>query len=210
MKIRHWKVIAVGLMCYDALAIAFSYFFGLWLRFDFKFTTIDTEYLQAYIKFLPAYIIASILFFWFMRMYRGIWRFAGFNELLRYASSSVIASVAHGILITLFCRRMPFSYYIVGGVIQLILVVGIRFSYRFYTQVIVKRTPAQEESPAKRVMLIGGGAAGRIVVRELQQSDKTNRIPVCIIDDNPNKWDRYVEGVPVVGGRDGIPDFVQK
>ncbi|MCD7791674.1 MAG: hypothetical protein LUH55_14475, partial [Bacteroides thetaiotaomicron] len=67
MKIQHWKVIA----------IAFSYFFGLWLRFDFQFTNIPTEYLYSYVRFIPFYIIASILFFWFMRMYRGIWRFAG-------------------------------------------------------------------------------------------------------------------------------------
>lgn len=210
MKIRHWKVIAAGLMIYDAVAIAFSYFFGLWLRFDFRFTTIDTEYLQAYIRFLPAYIVASIIFFWFMRMYRGIWRFAGFNELLRYAASSVIASVAHAAFITVICHRMPFSYYIVGGVIQLILVVGIRFSYRFYTQVIVRKTLTQEENPAKRVMIIGAGAAGRTIVRELQQSDKTNLSPRCIIDDNPNKWNRYVEGVPVAGGRDDIPAFVER
>ncbi|MCD8003001.1 MAG: polysaccharide biosynthesis protein [Clostridia bacterium] len=210
MKIRHWKVIAAGLIIYDAAAIAFSYFFGLWLRFDFKFTAIDTEYLEAYIRFLPEYIAASVIFFWFMRMYRGIWRFVGFNELLRYAASSVIASVAHALMITLICGRMPFSYYIVGGVVQLILVVGIRFSYRFYTQVIVRKAPAREENPAKRVMIIGAGAAGRTVVRELQQSDKTNLTPCCIIDDNPNKWSRYVEGVPVVGGKDDIPVFTER
>ncbi|MCD7832259.1 MAG: polysaccharide biosynthesis protein [Firmicutes bacterium] len=210
MKIRHWKVIAAGLIIYDAAAIAFSYFFGLWLRFDFKFTAIDTEYLEAYIRFLPAYIAASVIFFWFMRMYRGIWRFVGFNELIRYASSSVVASAAHTVLITLIFRRMPFSYYIVGAVTQLILVVGIRFSYRFYTQVIVRKAPAREENPAKRVMIIGAGAAGRTVVRELQQSDKTNLTPCCIIDDNPNKWSRYVEGVPVVGGRDDIPVFAER
>ena len=107
MKIRHWKVIAVGLMVYDVFAIAFSYFFGLWLRFDFQFTSIPTEYLYSYVRFLPFYIIASLLFFWFMRMYRGMWRFAGFNELLRYSLSSLIASAAHTVVITLACGRMP-------------------------------------------------------------------------------------------------------
>ncbi len=210
MKIRHWKVIAAGLMVYDAIAIAFSYFFGLWLRFDFHYTMIDSEYLYAYARFIPVYIIAAILYFWWMRMYRGIWRFAGFNELIRYAAASVMASAAHSIFITVCCRRMPFSYYIVGAVMQLILVVGMRFSYRFYTQVIVKMAPEAADSPAKRVMIIGAGAAGRIVVRELQQSDKTNTIPVCIIDDNPNKWNRYVEGVPVVGGREMISAYAQR
>ncbi len=210
MRIQHWKVIAVGLMIYDAVAIAFSYFFGLWLRFDFKFTTIDTAYLQAYMRFVPVYIVAAVIFFWFMRMYRGMWRFVGFNELLRYAASSVIASVVHSVLITLICCKMPFSYHITGGVIQLILVVGIRFSYRFYTQVFIRKTPDAEKNPPKKVMIIGGGAAGRTIVRELQQSDKTNLIPCCIIDDNSNKWNRYVEGVPVVGGRNDIVSFAEK
>ncbi len=145
-----------------------------------------------------------------MRMYRGVWRYAGFNELVRYGCASLVASVAHAILITLICRRMPFSYYIVGGVIQLILVVGIRFSYRFYTQVIVQKVPDTEGSPAKKVMIIGAGAAGRTVVRELQHSEKTNLTPCCFIDDNPNKWSRYVEDVPVVGGREDIPDYVER
>jgi len=210
MKIQHWKVIAIGLMVYDVIAIAFSYFFGLWLRFDFQFTNIPTEYLHSYVRFIPFYIIASILFFWFMRMYRGIWRFAGFNELLRYSLASLIASVAHAAVITLACRRMPFSYYIVGAVIQLILVVGIRFSYRFYTQVIVRKDNTVKDNSAQRVMIIGAGAAGRTVVRELQQSDKTSMVPCCFIDDNANKWDRFIEGVPVVGGREDIPKFVKK
>ncbi len=59
-------------------------------------------------------------------------------------------------------------------------------------------------------MIIGAGAAGRTVVRELQQSDKTNMVPCCFIDDNPNKWNRFVEGIPVVGSREDIPRFVEK
>lgn len=210
MKLQHWKIIAIGLMAYDAIAIAFSYFFGLWLRFDFQYTTIPDAYLSAYLIFIPFYIAASILFFWYTQMYRGIWRFAGFNELLRYALSSLLASAVHAAAITLICGRMPFSYYIVGAVLQLILVVGIRFTYRFYTQVLVRKDTARKENPAKKVMIIGAGAAGRTVVRELQQSDKTNVSPCCIIDDNPNKWNRYIEGVPVAGGRKDIPEIVKK
>ncbi len=210
MKIQHWKVIAVGLTVYDLIAVVFSYFFGLWLRFDFHFTMIPTEYLHAYTVFIPFYSISVILFFWFMRMYRSVWRFAGFHELLRYGCASLIASAVHTIVITLAARRMPVSYYIVGSVSQLILVVGIRFSYRFYTQVLEKKSSVADARPARRAMIIGAGAAGRTVVRELQQSDKTNLKPACFIDDNPNKWGRYIEGVPVVGGRDDIPNMVAK
>ncbi|MCC8051281.1 MAG: polysaccharide biosynthesis protein [Clostridiales bacterium] len=210
IRIQHWKIIAAGLILYDAAAIAVAWFFGLWLRFDFRFTSIPGEYISSYVKFIPFYIIVSILFFWLMRMYRGIWRFAGFHELLRYAAASLIASLVHAAAITVSCGRMPFSYYFVGAVIQLILVVGIRFSYRFYTQMFARKNGVIAENPGKRVMIVGAGAAGRTVVRELQQSDKTNKIPTCFIDDNPNKWNRFVEGVPVAGGRDDIPELVKK
>ncbi|MCD7868704.1 MAG: polysaccharide biosynthesis protein [Clostridiales bacterium] len=210
LKLRHWKIIAAGLVVYDTVAIAFSWFLGLFLRFDFQYTKIPADYLYSYIKFIPFYILASVLFFTITHMYRGIWRFAGFNELLRYAFSSLAASAAHIVAITLICGRMPYSYYIVGSVMQLILVVGIRFTYRFYTQMSVRREGVDREKSLQHVMIIGAGAAGRTVVRELQQSEKTNKIPCCMIDDNPNKWGRYVEGVPVAGGREDIPEIAKK
>ncbi len=204
VKLHHWKVIAVCLVLYDIVAITFSYFFGLWLRFDFQYTGIPAEYMSAFVRFIPWYLIIAVVFFWFMRMYRGIWRFAGMLELLRYGASSLVASVVHSILITVFFGRMPFSYYIVGAVAQLILVVGIRFSYRFYTEVFPKKETGSADSGTQRVMIIGAGAAGRNVVRELLKSEKMTSTPCCIIDDNSNKWNRFIDGVPVVGGRDSI------
>ncbi len=209
-RIEHWKIIAVGLMIYDIAAMILSYFFGLWLRYDFKFQNIQDTYLHAYIQFIFIYIGITLIFFWFMRMYRGIWRFAGFNELVRYGTASIAASIFHSIAITVFICRMPFSYYTVGGVMQLILVVGIRFSYRFYKQVLEKRPAAMPDLPQKKVMVIGAGEAGRVVVHELIHSEKTNVVLACIIDDNSNKWSRFIEGVPVVGGREDIPSCVQK
>ncbi|MCD7841590.1 MAG: polysaccharide biosynthesis protein [Lachnospiraceae bacterium] len=210
MKFRHWKVIAFCLVLYDIVAITFSYFFGLWLRFDFHYTAIPSDYFQAFIRFLPLYLIMAVAFFWYMQMYRSIWRFAGIHELLRYGLSSLAASLFHSIAITVAFERMPFSYYIVGAILQLILVVGIRFSYRFYTEILKKRENPDGESSTQRVMIIGAGAAGRNVVRELLHSEKMKSTPCCIIDDNSNKWNRFIDGVPVVGGRDSIPANVEK
>ncbi len=144
-----------------------------------------------------------------MRMYRAMWRFAGFRELLRFALASLIASGVHIPLILLVFGRMPVSYFIVGAVAQLILVVGIRFSYRFYVEVCRRQGP-DIEMPESRVMIIGAGEAGRSVVKELLATDKVNIRPVCVIDDNPNKWSRFLEGVPIAGGRENIPNTVQK
>ncbi|MCC8067993.1 MAG: polysaccharide biosynthesis protein [Clostridiales bacterium] len=203
-RIQHWQVIAFGLICFDIIAISFSYFLGLWLRFDFSFGSIPQEYLLRYARFLPIYLVICIVFFWFMRMYRAMWRFTGFRELLRYALASLIASGVHILLITLIFGRMPISYYLVGTVIQLILVVGVRFTYRFYIEVCKKQGP-DIEIPESRVMVIGAGDAGRTVIKDLLRSSKVKIHPVCVIDDNPNKWGRFIEGVPIVGGREEIP-----
>ncbi len=178
-KLEHWKIIAVCLMFYDAVAISFSYFFGLWLRFDFQFMEIPREFLLSYMRFLPWYLVGALVFFWYMRMYRSIWRFAGFNELIRFAAASLIASLVHSVGITLLGTRMPFSYNLVGAIAQLILVVGIRFSYRFYIETLKKsaETDVEHAGAAQKVMIIGAGAAGRSVIKELTQTDKMNALP---------------------------------
>ena len=61
-----------------------------------------------------------------------------------------------------------------------------------------------------RVMLIGAGSAGRLILRDIMTAHETNDNVVCIIDDNPNKWDRLIDGVPIVGGRDDILSNVEK
>lgn len=209
-KMKHWKVIAFCLMIYDYISICFAYFFGLWLRFDFSYTSIPVSYLEPYAILTPIYAMAAILFFWYMHMYRSIWRFAGFNELLRYLVSSLAASVVYCIGITAAFQRMPFSYYIVGTIVQMMMVAGIRMSYRLFLTLFRKKESVDAGMPSRNVMVIGAGAAGRNTVRELLQTDKLNVSPACVIDDNPNKWGRFIEGIPVVGGRDDILENVEK
>ena len=59
-------------------------------------------------------------------------------------------------------------------------------------------------------MLIGAGAAGQMILRDLNRSETSGDRVCCIIDDNPNKWNRFMEGVPVVGGRNDIFTNVEK
>ncbi|NSF75152.1 polysaccharide biosynthesis protein, partial [Blautia wexlerae] len=75
--------------------------------------------------------------------------------------------------------------------------------YRF---VLLERTRRQkeEEGPLHRIMLIGAGQAGQIILRDIERAKEPKGKVCCIIDDNPNKWGRYMESVPIVGGRDEI------
>lgn len=207
-KIEHWKIISIYLVIYDILAVNFSYFAGLLLRFDLHYSNIPKEYLEAFLKFAPFYTVFSIIVFTALRLYNSLWRFASFSELNRIVASSVITTLFHVAGITLFVRRMPISYYIIGAVFQFCTVTAVRFMYRFVN---MERSRKNKASNAlHRAMVIGAGSAGQVIVRDLKSSSKSDIMPVCVIDDNRNKWGRYMDGIPIFGGRDSIMEAVEK
>lgn len=201
-KMEHWKAISIYLVVYDVVAINFAFFFGLWLRFDLQFSKIPQEYFSAFLKFAPVYTVFTILVFVFLHLYNSLWRFASFNELTRIIEATVITGIFHIIGITVFVLRMPLSYYIIGICMQFGLTTVVRFGYRFIN---LERTRREKNAHIKHnVMIIGAGAAGMAVLRELRSSMELNSKACCVIDDNSNKWNRLIEGVPIVGGRDSI------
>ena len=207
-KFDHWKIIALYLAVYDIFVINLSYFLALWLRFDTKFSLIPELYLNSFLKFAPFYTVVCLGIFWWLRLYNSIWRFASYVELLRCILSSILTSLVQIIGITLFVQRMPITYYFIGAVLQFGFVVGIRFSYRFV--LLLRGRALKGDNPEKNCMLIGAGNAGQMILREVRNSKEIHEKVCCIIDDNPNKWNRYVEGIPVVGGRDDILANVAK
>ena len=205
-QLEHWHIIALGLMLYDSLALSFSYLIALWLRYDLRYSTIDTIYIERWKAFLPFYILGSLAVFWFLKLYKSIWRFASYSELLRVSMATVICSFFHIIGITLLWRRMPISYYVIGAILQYLAVLGIRFSYRF----ILLLRKVNNKKSHHRIMVIGAGSAGQMLIRDIQRSGEVDGAVVCIIDDNKNKWGRLIDNIPVVGGRESILEAVEK
>lgn len=211
MGLEHWKLIALYLLIYDIVTINLSYFIGLWLRFDLQYSKIPSEYLMAFIKFAPFYTAFSIIVFYMMHMYNSLWRFASFNELTSIMMATVVTGTAHVVGITLFVRRMPIAYYVFGICAQFIFTTGIRFGYRFVNLERAKREKNEKSAHVKHhVMVIGAGDAGMTVLRELHNSRELTSRACCVIDDNPNKWNRFIEGTPIVGGRDTILENAEK
>ena len=209
-KVEHWQVVSIGLVVYDTIAVTLAFFLALWFRFDCRYTMIPSEYLSEYYKFLLIYVVFSIFVFWRMRLYNSIWRFASYSELLRTIVATGITFVFHCIGITVLFGRMPLSYYVFGIMIQFALTLGVRFSYRFVLLERSRQRKSEEIAKAKRVLLIGAGKAGQMILRDIKTAKELKDIVCCIIDDNPNKWGRYVEGVPVIGGRDDILSAVER
>jgi len=142
-----------------------------------------------------------------LKLYRSMWRFASYSELIRTAAASFITAVFHTVGITVLFGRMPISYYFIGAVVQFGFVISIRFAYRF--MLLVRRERRSEEE-TKNVMIIGAGSAGQMILRDVNRAKQFSDRVVCIIDDNVNKWGRYIDGTPIVGGRESILENVEK
>ena len=201
---EHWHMVAVLLVLYDLAVVVGAYFIALWLRFDCRFSEIPHEFLMAWLKFSPIYAVVSVFVFWKAHLYQSIWRFASFVELEKVAICSAILGLLHTIGISVLFERMPITYYIVGVAIQFLLILFIRFAYRFVLLERSKRAKELQKTLASRVMLIGAGSAGQMILRDLHGANEVNERVCCIIDDNRNKWGRFIDGVPIVGGRDDI------
>ncbi len=207
-RLEHWQKVALCLIIYDFIVVHCSYFMALWMRFDLVYSAIPKGYLDPYKRFITIYAVVALLVFAFCRMYRGMWRYASFTELFNTCMGSIMASGLHIACITLLFRRMPVSYYLWGSLAQFVLLLIPRFGYRVFGSL---RKALQSSSEAGgRVMIIGAGSSGQMILRDMITSDKVHDKPVCFIDDNPNKWGRYIERVPIVGGRDDILSTVEK
>ena len=204
------KAIDIAFGLYDMFAVTVAYFLALWIRFDGRFSEIPGEYLYTWLKFVPIYLAACLVVFNIFHLYRSIWKFASFVELKRVAYASLILGVFHTVAITLIFRRMPISYYLMGITIQFAMVLFIRFAYRFISLERSKNAKASKNFPKNRVMLIGAGTAGQMILRDIRNSEDLNEEVLCIIDDDKKKWGRDIDGVKIVGGREDILLSVEK
>lgn len=206
-KFEHWQVVRLLLMVYDFAAVIVSFGIALWLRFDCKVTSVEPQYLTTYTKTIIIYALFCLVVFWFLRLYKSIWRFASYSELLRVILATVVTGVIYTGSLLVFNLHMPVSYYVIGIIVQFIATLGIRFFYRF---VLLLRGRTNNEVQKKNVMIIGAGSAGQMLFRDIKHAKETNETVACFIDDNPNKWDRYIDDVPVFGSRDHILEAVDK
>ena len=207
-RLENWRIISTALMLYDFAAVCGAYFLALFLRFDCVYSAIPFRYRAAYNRFILPYGVGCVAVFLLVKMYNSVWRYASYTEFVRTLAGSLITSVAHTALITALVRRMPVSYYLMGAFFQFGLLIAARFGFRFIR--IFRQRRESANAGGKRIMLIGAGNAAQMILREMTIASEVSDRVVCIIDDDPNKWRRYLDGIPIVGGREDILANVEK
>ncbi len=204
-----WIKRAILILLADVFVVLFSYIAALFIRFEFSLSGIPAKYLETYLWMMPLWCVLTCVVFYIFKLYHSIWSFVSIDEALGVVKSYIVLFVLFSICGLLLDFNMPRSYYCMGMMLSFILHIGVRFGYRVLRYSLRGYSGRKAgNSNNERVMIIGAGSAGSILVRDLKNNNRTNQVPVCVIDDNEAKWGRSLFGVPIVGGRDDIIEKV--
>lgn len=190
----------------DCITIALSGFVALWVRFDFRIANIDPVYVSEQLRILPEVLVTFIVIYALNKLYMSVWRFASVSEMVRIVRAYAVMIPVFWLEKQIFHFHLPRSVYLIAYVGDFLCCIAIRFSYRFIRYYANRRRIAGDAG-AERVMIIGAGAAARELIADISTSGRVRYQVVCIIDDNRNNWGRYLGNVPIVGGRDDIPEY---
>ena len=203
-----WKEQMLAIAVLDVLTIFVSYAMALMLRFEFSFSAIDTKYVEGFLDSILLWILATLVVFFVCRLYHSIWSLASTRDLLTIIKAYVLLIPVYVLIAHLLRMNMPRSYYVMGYIINFCLTTGMRFSYRVLLMLTQSRKRGSRQ--VDRVMIIGAGAGGQMLIKEMQNVSKLNTKVCCVIDDNPYKKGRFIEGIEIVGNRHDIVAMAQK
>lgn len=205
-----WVVRAAVIAVLDAVIVAGSYGFALLIRFDFVFSKVPPEHVRGYQKMVIPYIVCLLVIYWCFRLYHSIWRFVSTIELVRVIEAWAVFQLAVYALYLITHIRMPLSFYAIGGILLLGLTAALRVSYRFLRGAKYFLWNPYKDKDVEKVMVIGGGEAGRSIIHELLATRYSEEKVCCIVDDAQGIKGRFLDGIPIVGGRQEIPEAVRK
>ena len=211
---RTWRSVnRMGiLVLLDILTVLFSYGFALFLRFDFSFSRIvesSVPYIEIYLCSMPIWCGVTLTVFFLLRLYHSIWRQASVAEMKSIIFAYALLAPCYALIVWKMELELPKSYYIMGFLVNFCLTTGCRFSFRILRYIAVTMSHTDRET-GDRIMVIGAGSAGQMLIKELHNSDKLVSKVCCVIDDNPNKRGKQIEGVDIVGNRHDIVNMAKK
>ena len=192
----------------DVLLIFVSVLGSFALRFELG--PLFDHYMPQILRMALLAIFIKPLVYWMFGLYRRLWAYASTRELTLIVSAvttaSIILSVAV-IAMTYIQARLPGyigfprATLVIDWLLTLFLAGGMRLTSRMIAD---SRSAASNGSKLsvtsiRRVLVVGAGDAGALVVREIQKNSQLNLKPVCFLDDDEAKQKSQIHGVPVVG-----------
>ena len=206
---REAVIKGTALFLLDIILIIASMTGALWMRYDFSFVNIDPVFWESVQDYMWINVVCTVIINAFCRLYTSLWRFASLEELKNAIIAILLSSFVQYCGMKLFKYPVPRSYIFLYIMLLSFCIIVPRFSYRFIRIAYHNREVIWQSKPVV-TMVVGAGAAGYMLVREMKNSKHLNRKVPCIIDDDKQKIGTYLQGIPIVGGQKDIPAMAKK
>ncbi len=183
----------------------------LWLSFMARFEgKIPLSYQDKWLYFAVLVTFMRMVCFYLFGLYNSLWGYSSLPEMIQ-----IIKAVTTSSLLILLVDRVllparqliPLSVHFISFVINILLIGGSRFAIRLRHEILT--TFENRKQQKRRVLIIGAGQAGALIIREMQQKSTPNH-PAAVLDDNYNKLQHILHGVPVVGNIEQLPQAVKE
>ena len=194
----------IVLVIMDIMTVCIASIAPLWIRFDLNYIDIPDVYLSSAWNFMIINVLMTLVVFYLFRLYHSLWAFAGTAEAQNILAACFLSAVLNFAGMRLLNYPIPRSYYFMYALVLTAATALSRFSYRIIRGI---RHKAQNKKNGIRVMVIGAGDAANTVIKEIVNSNYSSMTLKCIIDDDENKWGRYIQGIKIVGGRNRIVEY---
>ena len=199
-----------ALLLMDIMSVVAATFGSLYIRSDFSFQGIYIQYLDKFEYIIIPNIVFTLAFFVVWKLYKSVWRYASVNELINIICATFCTALMQVIVCYVTDNTIPRGCYILYWFLLSVFTCFIRFGYRLLRIVNNKRAAIIEKGRRINTMVIGAGAAGDMILKEIESSQYLSVQVKCIIDDQPGCHGKLLRGIPIVGGRDSILDAVRQ
>ncbi|NLK72554.1 MAG: polysaccharide biosynthesis protein, partial [Clostridiales bacterium] len=199
------------LLFLDIILINISYIAAFLIRFEFNVASpVFEAWFSTYLNHFLILTGIKIAVLYFFGMYKSLWKYAGIEELLKTVAVTFVSTAVVIFYLVLVQDNMPRGVYIITFILDIYLIGGVRLGYRFIKGARGMSLFKSGENKINRVMVIGAGDAGSVIIKELRNHSELKSKPVVVIDDNKDKLNRRIAGVPIAGTRHDIVSLAKK
>ncbi|WP_455544254.1 polysaccharide biosynthesis protein [Intestinibacter sp.] len=189
------------LSCVDTIVCMFSFVISLHLL-GFKITTFS---LVPMIIYTAINEICLLKF----RCYDSLWKCGGEREVANIFAACFCAVLSSAAIIALIQYKLNLVFYVVNVLMIIVVMTSVRVAYRTMRRIFMQMKVNENASSSSRVLIVGAGKAGNMILRELFENPELKKLPIAVVDDDKNKIGKFVFGIPVLGTTEDIERIVE-
>lgn len=192
------KIMVSLLVVIDAILMNLAFLLAFYIRFDGNIMgDMAVGYFSVYIENAFILTMIKLVLLYIFGLYKNLWKYASIEEVLQIVGAAFVANTGVVTYMMMTQQKLPRSIYILIFLLDTVLIGGIRLSYRATRG--IRKYGFYRKGKQKRIMVIGAGQAGAMVIKELRRHDDLKSKAVAIIDDDESKLGARIHGVPVLG-----------